>query len=89
MESEEKKILKEIAGEPASPTSTVEAGMVDSAGADTTANDSIDNAEVDIEVIDSDEGLEDDPAVGGATESPAGSTRSKLRQRKKAIPTSS
>lgn len=86
VESEEKKILKEISGKPASPSSAISPETPVGAAADTVVNDSIDNAEVDIEVIDSEEGdIDGNSAVGGANDSPpAGSTRSKARQRRAA-----
>ncbi|KAK3050800.1 hypothetical protein LTR09_007876 [Extremus antarcticus] len=77
VESEEKRILKQISGGPVSPTSPVTpgngAGVPDGSG-----------LEDDYEEVDEDAGGSAEDTVEDEAGTPAGSTRSKARQRKKA-----
>ena len=82
VESEEKKMLKQISGDPASPTSPVTPAT---AGGQQVEDD--DSMEDDFEEVDEQAGTDDSEALPAVSEdlpdTPAGSTRSKARQRNK------
>ncbi|KAK5128487.1 hypothetical protein LTR85_003155 [Meristemomyces frigidus] len=77
VESEEKRILKQITGEPQSPVSPTSAVSESAQHAISSEDES-----GEFEHVDEDVGEEDD-AAESASSTPAGSTRSKARQRKK------
>ena len=86
VESPEKKMLKQISGEPASPTSPdVLVSAVTDPGTATSGLEDEDGEHEDVDEDLDDEEEETGPKGSGADEvPPAGSTRSKARQRRKA-----